>query len=67
MKFKYFLLCLMIYLPVFTFAHPGHGVLPADHAGHYLISPVHVIPAALLFAMIVIFRVRKKRMVSKAP
>jgi hypothetical protein len=41
-------------LPVATFAHVGHGAHEGNTIAHYLTSPSHIIPFALVAAFIVV-------------
>jgi hypothetical protein len=44
-----------------VFAHPGHGVIPADSPWHYAIEPVHAVWPLLILAFIGgVFLVRRQ-------
>lgn len=45
-------LCSLV--PATAFAHPGHGHTDPDSWQHYLTEPVHVIPLALLAAIVIV-------------
>lgn len=44
-----------VLLPVFVFAHPGHGNENPLSPGHYIANPEHYIPLALTLGATLIF------------
>ena len=50
--------------PVIASAHPGHGPYAPNTWAHYLLSPVHAIPIAIVawFAVLVV-ALRRRRVV----
>lgn len=52
-------------LPLFSFAHEGHGVASGASMTHYLLSPIHAIPIIVIVAVVAIYFYRKKQTASK--
>lgn len=50
---------LITIVPVATFAHSGHGVIP-EGIGHYLTSPVHIFWSLFALGLIGLYAYRKK-------
>ena len=49
--FSYFLLSLILLVPMFSFAHPGHGTTEGYSIKHYFVEPYHLITS---FSVIVL-------------
>jgi putative copper export protein len=62
-KFKF--TAILAALPFLTFAHTGHGVMEGSSMIHYLMSPMHMIPTAIIIAGVAVYFWRKKRATSK--
>lgn len=62
-RFRNYLLGMMAFLiSVPTFAHPGHGSVPADNLVHYIVEPVHaVILVGILVVCLAVRMYRKKQ------
>ena len=47
-------------LPISLFAHDGHGLFNGSELVHYLTSPLHIIPVLGVFAIGILFFVKRK-------
>jgi putative copper export protein len=59
------LIALISMLPLFSYAHTGHGIMEGASMIHYLLSPMHAIPVSLGILAVGIYFWRKKRATSK--
>lgn len=61
MKTKKTLLLFALTLSVIgVIAHDGHGVVPGSQPGHYITSPVHLVPILALVVLFSIWAYRKR-------
>jgi len=56
---------LFVSLPLIGFAHSGHGVMDGASMIHYLLSPLHAIPAAFIIIGLALYFFRKRRAASR--
>lgn len=52
---------LLVLCPIGLSAHEGHGWIEATQIGHYLTSPVHIIPVSLALGLGIYLWIRRYR------
>ncbi|MCF6352066.1 MAG: hypothetical protein L3J06_03555 [Cyclobacteriaceae bacterium] len=59
-NFNVFVAIVLFFTPTLGFGHPGHGTFDGINFWHYLTSPLHIMLAAAIIA-VVVFGVRYLR------